>query len=82
MFSGIHSLKIKYKTEDFIDPNIAGSILDHCKHLIVFSINGQISDDISSEHIQEWLIEYSSRLKHSEQNYHVELLDNWFQIWL
>jgi hypothetical protein len=82
IFGGIHSLKIKYKTEDLIEPNIVGSILDNCKQLIVFTINGQISDDISSEHIQEWLIEYSSRLKHSEKNYQVELLDNCFQIWL
>jgi hypothetical protein len=82
VFTGIHSLKIKYKTEDLIEPNIVGSILDNCKHLIVFTINGQISDDISSEHIQEWLIEYSSRLKNSEKNYKVELIDNWFQVWL
>ncbi len=83
VFRGIHSLKIKYKTEYLIEGNVIGSILDNFKHLIVFTINGQISGDISSEHISEWLIEYSSRLKNSNKNnYQIELIDNWFQIWL
>ncbi|CAF0751206.1 unnamed protein product [Rotaria sordida] len=82
VFSGIHSLKIKYKTENFIETDIISTILDNCKQLIVFTINGQISDDRSIEYIQEWLIEYSSRLKNSDNNYQVDFCDNWFQIWL
>ncbi|CAF2033235.1 unnamed protein product [Rotaria magnacalcarata] len=82
VFSGIHSLKIKHKTDHLIELNIVGSLLDNCKQLIVFTINGQISDGLSLENIQEWLIEYSSRLKNSEKNYQVDFCDNWFQIWL
>ncbi|CAF4067373.1 unnamed protein product, partial [Rotaria sp. Silwood2] len=81
-FSDIHSLKIKYKTENLIEADIVGSILDNCKQLIVFTINGRISDDISLEHIQKWLIEYSSRLKNPNKDYQVDFCDNWFQIWL
>ncbi|CAM4747828.1 unnamed protein product [Rotaria magnacalcarata] len=69
VFSGIHSLKIKHKTDHLIELNIVGSLLDNCKQLTVFTINGQISDGLSLENIQEWLIEYSSRLKNSEKNY-------------
>ncbi|CAM4884963.1 unnamed protein product [Rotaria socialis] len=69
VFSGIHSLKIKHTTDHLIEPNIVGSLLDNCKQLIVFTINGRIPDGLSLENIQEWLIEYSSRLKNSEKNY-------------
>ncbi|CAF0765755.1 unnamed protein product [Rotaria sp. Silwood1] len=82
IFSDIHSLKIKYKTDSLIETNIIGSILDSCKQLIVFTINGQISNDISLEYIQKWLIKYTSRLKNSDKNYQVGFCDNWFQIWL
>lgn len=82
IFNSLHSLKIRYKIDHLIEANIVASLIDDCQQLIVFTMNGKISDDVPVDHIQDWLLGYSSRLQNSSKNYQVELCDNWFQIWL
>ncbi|CAF0874217.1 unnamed protein product [Adineta ricciae] len=82
IFSEIHSLKIKYKTEDVIDGRILGEIVDKCQHLTVVAVNGQILENISSNDLSPWLMKYSLRLKKYEKMYQIQLIENFVEIWL
>ncbi|UJR35118.1 hypothetical protein I4U23_027889 [Adineta vaga] len=82
IFNRIHSLKIKYRNDDIIEGKTLGEILDYCKHLIVFSMNGQLSENIPTDDLSQWLMQHSFRLKKLEKNYQIQLIDDSIQIWL